>query len=112
MFVKYTGPAHTRTIARHELGVHTEADDHLAFDEEGNAVSLVWDPIVAMTQEMTKEEFETLERLTNRGDWEVLDEQPDLPPVSVNVAPNQAFMPEAGLEADGIPPDDETVEDD
>jgi hypothetical protein len=112
MFVKYVGPAHTRTIARYELGVHTEADDRLAFDEEGNPISLVWDPLVAMTQEMTKDEYDTLGRLTFRGDWEVLEEAPDLPPVSVNVAPDQAFMPESGLEADGTPPDDETIEDD
>lgn len=112
MFVKYTGPAHTRTIARHELGVHTDEDDRLAFGEDGTPVSLVWDPLVAMTQEMTKDEFETLGRLTNRGDWEVLEEQPELPSVSVNVAPDQAFMPETGLEADGTPPDDETIEDD
>lgn len=103
MFVKYVGPAMSRTIARHELGVKDRP-------EEGED-NLVWDPINGMVQEMTKEEFDNLGRLTYRGDWEEVEGMPDLPPVSVNVAPDQAFMPETGLEASGIPPDDETVED-
>lgn len=72
MFVKYIGPAHTRTVPRAAVG---------APEVEGEA-NLVWDALNGHTVEMSKEAFEQLMLATSRGEWQEVDEMPELPAIT------------------------------
>jgi hypothetical protein len=67
--VKYVGPAMERVIARADLGTEVPDDE---------APNLVWDGLNGHVEELTDDEYEQLQRLTDRRDWAVVEEAPDV----------------------------------
>ena len=100
MFVKYIGPADSRTVAKAELGYEVAEDDL--------EVNFVWDKLNDKVVEMNAHAFEQLQLKTARADWVEVDELPDGPAISgeeIEAIDDQSSIIEHGQEALQFPAD-------